>query len=84
MADAVYPHLIRLLIQHAAVDAGTPVLDTKGIARHLELAGPPADRVLINLYLGQLARQGYVRIHSPAAGTLVVSDVLVPALQRLL
>ena len=84
MADALDQHLIRLLIGHAAVGAGTSVLDTDQIARDLGPADQPADRVLINLYLSQLTRQGYVRTTRSAAGTLVVSDVLVPGLQRLL
>jgi len=46
--------------------------------------GVPPDRVLVNLYLRQLARQGYLRTRQSTPGTLVVGDLLVAGLQRLL
>ena len=86
VAGDLYRGLVELLIAHgqAAGGAADPTLDTDQLVSRLSVRGYAPDRVLVNLYLGQLARQGYVRTASPTPGTLVVREILVPALQRLL
>jgi len=85
MAEPLYPALLTLLIAHAQAPATAEAeLDTDGILAQLARQGIPPDRVLVNLYLVQLARQGYLQTRQPVAGTLVVWDPLVPGLQRLL
>lgn len=85
-SDDLYRGLVELLIAHgqAAVGVADPTLDTDQLVTRLEVRGYAPDRVLVNVYLGQLARQGYVRTAPSTPGTLVVREILVPALQRLL
>ena len=82
--DAFYDALVAVLLAYADSLRGLgPGIDTEAILTVLVGQGYPPDRVLVNLYLTQLVRQGYVRTDGPAAGTLVVRDILVPGLQRL-
>ena len=55
--------MVELLIAHgqAAAGAADPTLDTDQLVTRLGVRGYAPDRVLVNVYLGQLARQGYVR-----------------------
>jgi len=83
--DAFYDALVAVLLAYADSlrGRGEPGIDTEAILTVLGGQGYPPDRVLVHLYLTQLARQGYVRTEGPAGGPLVVRDILVPGLQRL-
>ena len=85
-SDDLYRGLVELLIAHGlgTVGVADPTLDTDQLVTRLGVRGYAPDRVLVNVYLGQLARQGYVRTTSTTPGTFVVHEILVPALQRLL
>jgi len=83
--DAFYDALVAVLLAYADSlrGLGDRGIDTEAVLTVLVGQGYPPDRVLVNLYLTQLARQGYVRTDGPAGGPLVVRDILVPGLQRL-